>query len=41
MALHQFDYLFAIAMIFAFLDAWNVVPMMLQIPSLHQFHPDL
>lgn len=24
MALHQFDYLFAIAMIFAFLDAWNI-----------------
>lgn len=24
MALHQFDYIFAIAMIFAFLDAWNI-----------------
>lgn len=24
MALHQFDYVFAIAMIFAFLDAWNI-----------------
>ncbi|KAK9452133.1 phosphate transporter [Limtongia smithiae] len=24
MALHQFDYLFAIGMIFAFLDAWNI-----------------
>ena len=22
--LHQFDYIFAIAMIFAFLDAWNI-----------------
>ena len=24
MALHQFDYIFAITMIFAFLDAWNI-----------------
>ncbi|KAF5101395.1 hypothetical protein D0Z00_000874 [Geotrichum galactomycetum] len=24
MALHQFDYIFAIAMLFAFLDAWNI-----------------
>lgn len=24
MALHQFDYVFAIAMLFAFLDAWNI-----------------
>lgn len=24
MALHQFDYIFAISMIFAFLDAWNI-----------------
>lgn len=24
MALHQFDYLFAIGTIFAFLDAWNI-----------------
>lgn len=24
MALHQFDYIFAIAMMFAFLDAWNI-----------------
>jgi sodium-dependent phosphate transporter len=22
--LHQFDYIFAIAMLFAFLDAWNI-----------------
>lgn len=24
MALHQFDYIFAIGTIFAFLDAWNI-----------------
>lgn len=24
MALHQFDYIFAIAMLFAFLDAFNI-----------------
>jgi phosphate/sulfate permease len=24
MALHQFDYLFALGTIFAFLDAWNI-----------------
>ena len=24
MYLHQFDYIFAIAIIFAFLDAWNI-----------------
>jgi len=26
MVLHQFDYIFAIGTIFAFLDAWNIGP---------------